>query len=141
MKLNFDYVRDILLCVEKHSEYEDPYNFTHKVIRVFDMVAFDEFKGYNDQELINAFDVLIREDFILLAKPAKYHKGDLMDADIIGLTMKGYDLLNEIRNETVWNEVKERAANPDGTSLRILAKASEQIAAKAMNLSDITTDN
>ena len=92
MKLNPDYVRKVLLCVEKYSEYEDPCNFTHKPIRVFDMAAFDEFKSYNEQELINAFDTLIREDFILLAKPAKYHYGNLMDADIISSRREIFNL-------------------------------------------------
>ena len=132
MKLNPDYVRKVLLCIEKYSEYEDPYNFTHKAIRVFDMTTFDEFKSCNEQELINAFDTLIREDFILLAKPAKYYKGDLMDADIIGLTMKGYNFLNEIRNDTVWNAVKEQASKIGETSLKILADVSGKVGVALM---------
>ena len=103
MKLNADYVRDILLFIEKELDYEDAESNTphiHKEITDGQLVYNKHFDKYNKQELSYALELLIKEGFIDLAAKPNIHNGNINIARIIGLTWQGHELLDNIRNNT-----------------------------------------
>ena len=123
MKLNPDYVRDILLFIEKELDYEDIESSAphmHKEITDGELVCNQYFDKYNKQELSYALEILIKEGFIDLAARPSIHNGNIYIARIIGLTWKGHELLDNIRDNTVWNAVKKKAAKFGGLSISAL---------------------
>lgn len=135
MKLNADYVRDILLYIEKFLDYEDSQSNTpyhHKEISDGKLVCDEHFKNHNKQELTYALESLIKADFINLADKPLIHDGNVMNARIIGLTWVGHELLDNIRDNTVWNAVKKKAAKFGGLSISALFSGAKFLGAKLM---------
>ena len=94
MRLNPDYVRDILLFIEKELDYEDAENQTphiHKEITDGQLVSNQYFSTYNKQELSYALEQLIKEGFIDLAAKPNIHNGNINIARII-LVVAGFNL-------------------------------------------------
>lgn len=123
MKLNADYVRDILLYIEKNLDYEDSQSKTpskHKEISDGKLVCDKCFDSYDKQELTYALELLIKEGFIDLAVKPNIHNGNINIARIIGLTWQGHELLDNIRDNTVWNAVKKKASKFGGLSITSL---------------------
>lgn len=133
MKLNADCVRDILLYIEENVNYEDSSNPTfHNELMFGKLLADDTFKKYNKEELTYALELLIKEHFIECAENPYFVRGALMSANIIGLTWNGYELLDNIRDNTVWGAVKAKAAKFKGLSISTLASSAKILAAALM---------
>lgn len=56
-----------------------------------------------------------------------------MTARIIGLTWSGHELLDNVRNDTVWNAVKQKAKKFGGFSLSALANSAKAISIALMS--------
>lgn len=56
-----------------------------------------------------------------------------MTARIIGLTWRGHELLDNIRDKTVWNAVKKKAGKFGGFSLSVLANSAKTISIALMS--------
>lgn len=119
MRLNADYVRDILLYIEKNLNYDD-FSNTHKEINRGKLLRDVYFTNHNKQELTYALELLIKSGFIDLADRPNIHDGNIYTARIIGLTWSGHELLDNIRDDTVWNAVKKKAAKYSGLSISAL---------------------
>ena len=131
MKLNHDYVRDILLYIEENLYYEDSQSATpnkHQEISDGQLLCDDYFKNHNKQELAYALELLLQEGFIACAERPYFVKGNLQIARIIGLTWSGHTLLDNIRNDTVWNAVKQKSKRIGGVSIIALANAAGALA-------------
>lgn len=63
MRLNADYVRDILLYIESNLNY-DEFSNTHKEINHGKLLRDDYFVNYDKQELTYALELLIKSGFI-----------------------------------------------------------------------------
>lgn len=136
MKLNADYVRDILLFIEKELDYDDSENQTphiHKEITDGQLVSNQYFSTYNKQELSYALEQLIKGGFIDLAAKPNIHNGNINIARIIGLTWTGHELLDNIRDNTVWNAVKKKAAKFGGLSISALFSGAKFLGSALMN--------
>ena len=64
---------------------------------------------FRSQELVYALELLLKEHFIECADKPYFVDGNLMTARIIGLTWSGHELLDNVRNDTVWSAVKQKA--------------------------------
>ena len=125
MRLNHDYIRNILLFIEENLNYKTP---------SFAEVLSDEyFVDYNQEELLYAMELLIREKYIQCTKEPYFVNGSLMSADIVGLTWNGYQFLDNVRNDTVWNAVKEKAKQYGQFSIKTLASAAGSLSVALMN--------
>lgn len=127
MRLNHDYVRDILLYIENNLDYKYDQTNQHKEISDGQLVCADCFKDYNKQELTYALELLIKSGFIDLASSPNIHNGNIKIARIIGLTWNGHELLDNIRNDTVWNAVKEKSKKFGRFSINTLATCAGQL--------------
>lgn len=135
MKLNADYVRDILLFIEKELDYEYTDSNTpskHKEISDGKLVCDKCFDNYDKQELTYALELLIKEGFIDLATRPNMYDGNINHARIIGLTQQGHELLDNIRDNTVWNAVKKKAAKFGGLSISALFTGAKFLGCKLM---------
>ena len=56
-----------------------------------------------------------------------------MSADIVGLTWNGHQFLDNVRNDTVWNAVKEKAKQYGQFSIKTLASAAGSLSVALMN--------
>lgn len=119
MRLNADYVRDILLYIENNLDY-DVFSNMHKEIYHGKLLCDEHFVNYDKQELTYALELLIKSGFIDLAAQPNIHDGNINIARIIGLTWTGHELLDNIRDNTVWNAVKKKAAKYGGLSISAL---------------------
>lgn len=136
MRLNADYIRDILLFIEKEFEYEDaaitpPYR--HKTMLNSTLVLQPHFHHHCHQELIYALELLIIEGYISTASEPKIINGNLQNIKITGLTYKGHELLDNIRNNTVWNAVKKKAASFGGFSFSTLVSGAKYLGDKLIS--------
>ena len=130
MRLNHDYVRDILLFIESELEYE---NNQHKELMFGKLLAHDNFTKCDKDELLYALELLIQEEYINCARAPYFVRGNLMSADIIGLTWKGHELLDNVRNDTVWNAVKQKSMKFGKFSLTTLAMCAKELTFKLMD--------
>lgn len=130
MRLNHDYVRDILLFIESELEYE---NNQHKELMFGKLLAHDNFTKCDKDELLYALELLIQEEYINCARIPYFVRGNLMSADIIGLTWKGHELLDNVRNDTVWNAVKQKSMKFGKFSLTTLAMCAKELTFKLMD--------
>lgn len=129
MKLNYDCVRKILLFVEENLDYdENEYLSPHKTINNGQLISRNEFSRYNHQEVRYAVEMLIKEGYLECANNINIYEGNINFANIIGLTWKGHELLNNIRNGTVWNAVKTKASKYGGLSLGAMMSAANTLA-------------
>lgn len=141
MKLNHDYVRDILLYIENNIGYKDSSNpNSHKMIRFGKFFENDIFENYNKEELKYALELLIKEKFVECSKEPHFVDGNLMSANIIGLTWNGHALLDNIRNDTIWNAVKEKSKKIGKVSITTLASTAGTLA-NAMMTNPNALDN
>jgi hypothetical protein len=135
MRLNYDYVRSILLFIEKELDYKGNTECPtyHNEIFYSKLLADKYFQEYDKQELTYALELLIKENFIECSEKPYFVKGNLMVADIIGLTWSGHELLDNIRNDTVWNAVKKKAEKFGDFSMSILANSAKILATSLMS--------
>lgn len=134
MILNHDYVRDILLYIESNLNYKSGEEVPthHKKIDHSRLLDKEQFKNHNKEELMYAIELLIQEQYLQCEKPAKFYNGNLYEADIIGLSWKGHELLDNVRDDNVWNAVKERARSFGQFSIKTLSTIAGQLTVKLM---------
>lgn len=131
MRLNHDYVRDILLFIEENLNYKDSDSITpymHKEISNRQLLTNEKFSKYNKSELSYALEQLLQIGFISCADRPFFHNGNLQNARIIGLTWEGHIFLDNIRNDTIWNAVKEKSKKIGKVSIAAMASAAGAIA-------------
>lgn len=135
MKLNADYVRDILLYIEKNLNYKNSDSnipSIHKEISDGKLISDNFFDNYNKEELAYALEQLIKSGFIDLATKPVVTDGNINHARIIGLTWAGHELLDNIRDNTVWNAVKKKAAKYGGLSISALFNGAKALGSALM---------
>lgn len=117
MKLNPDAVRSILLFLEENITYEDedseyPQKRTEFVPNL--IVTNNYFSAFKSTEVSYALDLLIKEGYISTIGKPYFVNGILEMARIDGLTEKGHDLLDNVRNDDSWKLVKKIASKIGG---------------------------
>lgn len=131
MRLNHDYVRDILLFIENNLQYKDwdsDIPSTHQEVTNGQLICDANFDGYNKSELSYALEQLIQAGFISCAANPYFVNGNLQIARIVGLTWIGHTFLDNIRNDTIWNAVKEKSKKIGKVSITALAGAAGSLA-------------
>lgn len=131
MKLNHDYVRDILLFIENYLDYKDTDSanpHVHREITNGQLILDEQFSNYNKSELSYALEKLIQAGFISYVGDLTLIGGNLRFVRINGLTWIGHSFLDDIRNDTIWNAVKEKSKNVGKVSITALAGAAGGLA-------------
>ena len=118
MKTNNECIREILKKIEKIS-YKD-------VITVDSLVEM--IKEFSKEDVIATVNLLNREHFIIIADKAGYDDSDVFSENKIKcLTDKGYRNLDLIREDRIWNLMKEKLPNFNDLSYFTIATIAGKI--------------
>lgn len=112
MKRDLDLIREIMLVLEEHMEYGK--NFQSATL----------FEIMEEESLIIeklSYHVgLLVESGLIKAKEHKYQSGEPTDYLINTITSQGHDFIDIIRQDTTWNNIKEKAYSIGGSTLSVL---------------------
>lgn len=121
MKLNYDCIRKILLYVEANSGYE-PNTTIYKIIQPREISKALRGNDFNDEEITYAIQLLFEEGYFNINRTPVYGPNNtLFNIDITSLSLRGNELLNNIRNDTAWNAVKERCKKVGVGSVKVIS--------------------
>ena len=138
MKRDFDVIRDILIAVEEKS----PVNVRDELMSLPPERRY--LPGYTSPEVADGKTV---DGVHWLVGPAKlYHAGHLIEkgyvrhnpyetetCQLVDLTWDGHDLLESIRDDNVWKQVREKIALVGGSvSLAVLKAVADNIAKETL---------
>lgn len=112
MKLNQDCVRDVLIYLEENLSYDDRMN-----------AADINLPDYTMEEILYTIDLLNEAEYIKTI-PLKA----LNSFFITSLTMSGHELLDNIRDDTVWKKIKHKIESvTSSVSLPILNSVASSV--------------
>lgn len=121
MKLNQDCVRDVLIYIEENLPYGDELQATDIKI-----------SNYTINEILYTVSLLYDENYI----KAIQIKGFECNSYIIqSLTMRGHELLDNIRDSKVWKKTKETTSKFASVSLKILSSVASGVLTSMINQS------
>lgn len=127
MKRSLDLYRDILLAVESSGtpwdhegiivDIQDGFNFRGSEVSVPDSLRETK------PEILTRHAQLLIQAGLLEGDAGKDSKGVSPVVSIFGLTHEGHDFVENIRDNTVWKKVKEKAASMALEVVKATAKA------------------
>ncbi len=131
MKLNKDCVRAILIYIEEHCIYEEDKsgNKTMHIVNLRELLESKEISDYKEDDIRYTIVKLLEGDYIkgnLIPK----NNGTNLDiaVRITQLTLRGQELLDNIRPESVWDKTKRFLERVGDFSLNTMS----QVAGKSM---------
>ncbi len=108
MKINNDCARKILFEVEKI-----PYGETLTVAKLQEKIS-----DFSIEDVLNIVTLFNKEHYLTILDKASYDDNDLFrDNKVKCLTEKGYKTLDLIRNDKIWNLIKEKVNNFEELSI------------------------
>ena len=105
MKLNIDCVRDVLLCLESLLKFGE--NLEYPALKYEEILNYKTCKEYSKEEIVYTLQKLEEANYI----EANFYGSDQFIFKIIvtSITFWGHDFLENIRNDSVYEEVKSKA--------------------------------
>jgi len=114
MKLNQDCVRDVLIFLEENLTYNDSFPATDINISAYSM-----------EEILYTVSLLYEAHYL---KAIPINSFEFNSFFIVSLTMSGHELLDNIRDDTVWNKVKHKISSiTSSVSLTILNSVASSV--------------
>ena len=118
MRINNECAREALKIIEKI-----PFGETLTITKLQ-----DELNVYSIEDVINTITILNRERFIMVIGRPGYDDDDLFrDNKIKCLTERGYRTLDMIREDRIWNLMKEKVSNFNDLSFFVIASIASKI--------------
>ena len=115
MKLNHDCVRDLLLYIEENSSYTDVLHLNSITL-----------KNYSIENVIYTADKLIEAGFLDCIR-SRSMSSSRPDIKVKSITYEGHKFLDNIRDNTVWENTKSILSKFSSTSLGIVSNISAQV--------------
>lgn len=134
MELNYSCIRATLLYLEKELDYSEDADILkgiHNSISYIQVMENEKLsKKYSQKEILYSLETLHDSKFI----NALFKRGG-NDAHIVffiinDITKAGNDLLNNIRDDGVFKEVKSKVSKVAGASLNIFAQVAGTVSAE-----------
>ncbi len=110
LKLDFDIVREFLIEVEKNANFDNNISLSRH--------ETEDIKLYAAKQLIDAG---------FLEGRVRQFKGGYVIINIVGLTYAGHELLDNIRSDTNYKEVKNIVSKLGSVSLSIFSSVAAEI--------------
>ena len=128
MVLDYDCFRDILKYVEKYCIYEDAQK-SRKMHEVtyYEICNASELSEYDDSTKKYTIAKLFEGEYIKGYVVPQNKPETFSAAFINSVTMKGHDMLGNIKNDTIWNDVKSKLKTAGGASLTLLTQIVGQV--------------
>ena len=131
MVLNKDCIRDILIYIEEKCVYYDDKRFGHMLHEVTfnEICKAEELSQYSKDDKYYTVQKLFEGHFIKGYVIPKDCYDKFNYANITALSLRGHDLLDNIKPETVWNQTKSVLHKVGSFSLSIMAQVAGEIMA------------
>ena len=112
MKINYDCVRALLLCLENELEFDDEFRYPElKFDKVCEIIP-----DYSPQDIAYSTLMLSEADYInVLIVPGD---NKFNGAIYTGITFEGHQYLDSIRSDKVWDKIKKKLST-EGVSLTL----------------------
>lgn len=120
MKLNPECIRDILFCLEENLKITPDLE-----LEEVDLYELSNHLNYPIQELANTLLVLSEAGFIEIA--ADYGSNQITHIDVYRITYAGYQFIESIRPEPVWNKVKSVGKNIGSFSINSIFQIAVEV--------------
>ena len=112
MKINYDCVRALLLCLENELQFDDEFRYLElKFDKVCKLIP-----DYIPQDIAYSTLMLLEADYInaLIVSGNNKFNG----AIYTGITFEGHQYLDSIRSDKVWNKIKKKLST-EGVSFTL----------------------
>ncbi|MBA1352665.1 DUF2513 domain-containing protein [Staphylococcus cohnii] len=125
MELNHDLIRDILLTIE---ELDYTVNGTNKD----DFENHERLSEYASKQILYTLKRLSDAGYINVT----FGKGEAFFAfyNVNSMTFEGHQLLDDIRDEKVWRETKEKASKLSSVSIPVLQQLASSVTKQIFGL-------
>lgn len=120
MKLDHECIRDLLLYLENNLTYNGQLNINNLKI-----------KSYSKEALMYTADKLIEAEYLNAKICWNYSERRIIMVESI--TFKGHQFLDNIRDDSVWNDTKNVLSKFKSTSINFIADVSSQIIANLIS--------
>ncbi len=128
MRRDKDLIRKLLLFAEERHDFQIGFEGN------IDSASSEDFAGITEGDLAGHFKLLIDSKY-LEGSYLKAEDGIIYAVAVTAITEKGYDLLDSIRDNSVWSEIKqELGIAGESWSMDVIAKLSSRIIAKKLGL-------
>lgn len=130
MRLNHDCIRSVLLYVEESVSYELISSGKTKIVSVILNDLYDSLPEYHQEDIWYTVLKLFEGKYVEGWKIPKENNNKMSMCRIEGLTLKGHELIDNIRSESIWNEAKKRTSKMASVSIDILSKVAGTVIAE-----------
>lgn len=140
MKLNKECIRDMLLYIEEHCIYYEDTRFGKSLheVSLKELTEVDELSQYSYDDKYYTLQKLFEGQYIQGRIIPDNNPYDFDLAYIKALSLKGHNLLDNIRPEPVWEKTKGTLKKVGDFSLHIMSQvAGETMAAYAKSMMEI----
>lgn len=115
MKLNYDCLREVLLCIEKNLQWDDDLNYNFINLDSF----VKEMKDFSKPEIAYTLKMGIEAD--LIDGAIQDCDTCILDIHCYGLTYEGHQFLDTVRENKIWAKTKKILSSVNGASLSVIA--------------------
>jgi hypothetical protein len=131
MKLNKECIRDVLLYIEEHCIFENDKRFGRMLHQVSlnELLKAEQTSKYSYDDLHYTLEKMFEGRYIDGHYIPNNAPHTFNIARVDALTLRGHDLLDNIRPEPVWNETKSVLQKVGDFSLGILSQVAGEIMA------------
>lgn len=132
MKLNFDCIRDILLCIEEHTGLRKMCSFIDtglddRMEQIGKILLPQDYQ----KELLNVYsneEIIYHLNYCIEAKLiSEFNQSTLYQIIICDLTPDGHSFLNDIRDNKIWSGVKKVSSEIGARSIDAITRISSNI--------------
>lgn len=120
MRFNYDCIRDVLLYLESNLGYEEDSTILKTLNWQQISNASELSEKYSTDEITHCLELLKDNDFIKVPNFRRLPSGDIYIFDVNDITWNGYDLLDTIKNDTVWQKTKEQLKKVGSSGMNII---------------------
>ncbi len=140
MKLDKDCIRAILIYIEVHCIYEvDKFNEKRMhIVNLHELIESKELSTFSEDDIRYTLVKLLEGDYIVGSLIPKNSGVNFNIVRISQFTLRGHDLLDNIRSEPVWNKTKDILHKVGDFSLGIMSQiAGETMAAYTKSMMNL----
>ena len=124
MKLNYDCVRDTLICLENYLGYKiSPVSKSVEQIDITVAKLYDLMSDYTNEDVFYTVNKLAEGNYITVEYIGDKEK---ILNKVFDITYSGHEYLDSIKNPKVWNKIKstaqDKAIDLSFNAVSILAK-------------------
>ena len=112
MKLNHECIRAVLLTIEERSQYIEDHIGCLKALYIDDLMEVQRLNIFDKNSVFYAVSKLNEAGFV---NATMITSAGMSDYKIYDLSFEGHQYLDSIRNDRVWNKVKEQITTLGGS--------------------------